>query len=406
MRRSRTMFTMWNPYASLALLIGLLFFLTSCGSGNAPVIETDIHTGTEGLMMAFTKDMPPEDISDKSSFQIGVEVRNKGTFDIINGRLTLINYYPEEMQMLDPSKTKSFDIEGKSVYNSEGGFDLVTWTIENKNLAIRLRDEQRFLFKILGCYRYRTVSSASVCVKPRSFGFSLAGTHCDTEDIKLGDGQGAPITVSKIEQNVIPKTDPQTGQVTYKGEYKILIQNKGGGYATDPNTYEDACASATPKSNVLLAKNVHVEMVNRELECTPLQQVKNTQDFFTICTLDFGQLQDSFETLLTTTIDYGYISEPIEKTVFVKKISKDYICPAENCKDLQYGVCDLYGRENVQASGSGGINQKCWFESKESCTRDFGSLGYACRSSGQCKAGTIITGYCPGSADNVCCEAG
>lgn len=388
------------------ILLAACILLPGCRPKDQPVVRTDIHEGTDGLALGFAKGMPPDDITDRVTFPIGVEMRNKGTADIEDGIITLINYYPEEMVMRDESKTKMFDIEGKSVFNPDGGYDLLAYTIENRNLAVRQRMEQRFLFKVQACYQYRTSASVEVCIKPRTFGFSFVGDTCDVKDIKLAGGQGAPVAVTKVEQAIVPDTDDRTGTVTYSGTYKILIENVGKGYIAPLDSYRNACTTSSKKENLLASENVQVELGDRLLECTPIQQIKDTNTFFTVCSAELGELRDSYASHLVVTIDYGYISPEIEKTVFVKKITQDEQCESTKCLDNRWGVCELYGGENIAATPSCGINQKCCYESAERCSREFHAYGYSCMPRSSCRPDSIMTGYCPGGTDIVCCIAG
>ena len=394
------------------IILALSLLASGCRPSGQPVFETDIHEGTDGLILEFGENMPPDDITDKVTFPIGIEMRNKGTENIEYGYLTLLNFYPDEMVLKDESKTKSFSIEGKQLYNSEGGYELLTYTIENKGLPILGKKESNFLFKAVACYKYRMVAGINVCIKPKKFGFSFGEDACEIEDIETSQGQGGPLAVTKIEQNIIPQTDDKTQRITYTGVYKILIENKGEGYLSNPVEYARPCTESYKKENDLKAENIMVELSGNLLTCTPIAKVKGSNSFFTVCNADLGELQDAYDTPLTVTIDYGYISPEVEKEVFVKVVSADEACQAEKCFDNINGVCELYGGENTKASSSCNLNQKCCYESVESCRRNYGDVNgdgtieYECRARNTCQADTILEGFCPGDIDNVCCKLG
>jgi hypothetical protein len=391
-------------YTSL-LIVAIILSGCITTTKEQPFVVTDVHTGTEGLALDFAKNMPPDDITDKVTFQVGIEVRNLGTEDIKKGYLTLLDFYPEQMVIKDDNKTKIFDIEGKSIYNPEGGYDMLAFTIQNNGLPIQERTEANFLFKAIACYKYRTVASVDVCVKPRNFGISDLNSNCETGSVQAGQGQGGPVAITKVEDSIVPNTDDRTNITTYTGVYKILIENKGGGYLADPSDYEKPCTESYKKENTLKNENIQVEMSGKLLTCTPVSGIKDSNSFYIVCNADFGELKDSYTTPLSVTMDYGYISPEVEKSVFVKKVSQNTICQAGKCKENGYGVCDLYGGENVDGTPSCPKNQKCCYESAERCTRDFGQDGYACRQKSGCDDVTIIQGYCPGGGDIVCCKA-
>ncbi len=391
------------------LLVILSFFLTSCSSSQGGVIRTDIHQGTEGLNLAFVKTMPPTDITDGTTFQIGIELRNKGTEKIEEGYLTLINYYPEEMFLKDESKTKNFDLEGKSIYNIDGGFDLVTYTIENKGIPVKQKLDSNFLFKVLACYKYKTLASVNVCIKPKASGFLPAKDICNVEDVSISNGQGGPLAVTKVEQSILPKTDDQTGKIIYSAVYKILLENKGKGMLIDPNYYKKECMQESYRKegaiNTLQDSNMQVTLSNTPLVCSPVSQMPNSEAFYLVCNAQLGELKEGYSTPLIINVEYGYITQEIETTVFVKKMTQNMICEREKCLDKKTGVCELYGGENYQASPSCNIDQVCCFESIDRCGRDFGNQGFTCKQKEGCNPNFILEGYCPGSSGDVCCKS-
>jgi len=410
-----------NIGKSILTLVVIITIISISGCQSAPqkIFDTEVYHGTDGLLLDFAKNMPPEDITDKVTFQIGVELRNKGTTNIEGGYLSLINFYPDQMVLLDESKVKSINLDGKSIYNSEGGYDLKTFTIENKGLPVNQRSEANFLFKTIACYKYKTTASVNVCIKPVNFGVSTGTINCEVKNEDISGGQGAPVAITRVEESLLPSTDDKTGKTTYTGIYKILIENVGKGHIVNPYYYGNECTQESyPKMgnyDVIKNENLQVSLSNNLLTCSPISSIKTSgglsgllsgnTGFFTVCNANLGELNDAYTTPMTISLEYGYVSEETQKTVFVKKISQNSICPADKCIRSQQGVCDQYGGENTEATPNCQFDEKCCYESLDRCVRNFGSDDYSCKQRDLCSdPDNTIEGFCPGGDDIACCK--
>ena len=67
------------------LIIVSLLLIAGCNGGSKekrPITDIDIRTGTDGLIMDFTKNAPPERVFENSIFPIAIRMRNGGATDI------------------------------------------------------------------------------------------------------------------------------------------------------------------------------------------------------------------------------------------------------------------------------------------------------------------------------------
>ena len=72
---------------------------------------------------------------------------------------------------------------------------------------------------VTACYRYKTIADPKVCIDPNPFRAVQERKVCEVRDQSLGGGQGAPVAVTKIEEQV----------GSDKIHFRIFIQNVGDG---------------------------------------------------------------------------------------------------------------------------------------------------------------------------------
>jgi len=61
-----------------------LFLIAGCtgGSDKSPITDVDVRKGTDGLIMEFTKNAPPQRVFEDSVFPIAINLKNRGASDI------------------------------------------------------------------------------------------------------------------------------------------------------------------------------------------------------------------------------------------------------------------------------------------------------------------------------------
>lgn len=217
------------------LLIIMIISLTGCTAfkrkGNEDDKRTyDVHTGSVGLDLRFVKDNPPANIFSDQDLQFMIEVRNKGTEPIRtpdDGILYLSGFDP----ILIPLFTTSSDIfsclnngqlEGKSLFNPEGGYSICDKFYTTGGMVLGKIDEYKPTIVATACYKYATDASISLCVDPDPTKI-MENEACKVKDVATTGGQGAPVAVTGIS------VDSFQGSTLVK----IKIKNVGTGRVVD-----------------------------------------------------------------------------------------------------------------------------------------------------------------------------
>lgn len=217
----------------LFVLLGILAILTSCGGGQTQSTGKNIFLGgIEGLEVSFESlgllEEGIDTIYDTEDFPLELSLQNKGEESIPLGKASfrLIGPAKEDFENI-PAWTVSNTaiLDKKSEFNPEGGLESVTFT-PNDPAAKYKRKVTGFVdinWNVEYSYDYKThLLINDVCFK----GDITDKKVCQVKEAKTFAVSGAPLTVTKVEQDTGGK-----GVVTLK----ITVQNAGGGESTYPN---------------------------------------------------------------------------------------------------------------------------------------------------------------------------
>ena len=234
---------------NILLLIVLSVLLISCqfsGTSTTGQREIDTHIGFDGLTAEFSKDAPPQVVFEDSSFPILLKVRNNGAYDIKEkkGTITIGREKDYVTGLVQATSTKvgilsgdsaSFDVDGKSILNPYGEEILLQWNAKTGKLDPQSEIKQSVITATL-CYPYQTILTTTLCIDPDVFGLRPGKKACNVKDMGFSSGQGAPIAVTKIEQQMIPQGD------SIKPQFLIFLENRGRGTPVNILNYHDICA--------------------------------------------------------------------------------------------------------------------------------------------------------------------
>ena len=81
--------------------------------------KIEYHIGTEGLVIVVVKDMPPDIVFENSEFVVGIELENKGAYDVSDGVVAIVGLDPKYTKI--EKEQELFTIPGKSPSYPEGG---------------------------------------------------------------------------------------------------------------------------------------------------------------------------------------------------------------------------------------------------------------------------------------------
>lgn len=297
------------------LMVFLLMVSVGCQLGTGlrvnqkqkeEVSET-VYKGVKGLTMQFVKNNPPRVIYTTTPLSIIIELRNQGTHNIANGRLYLSGV---DQHIIDITPNQEhFNLEGKSKYNLYGGLDVVAFESRGVNLP-RGTDLYEPTILASACYEYKTSASPLVCIDPDPYS-ALEQEACKVKDISMAGGQGAPVAVTRVEEEAIP------GRVNFR----IHIANQDTGVVMDNSAYTLNKCPGKLQHNDLDTVYYSVRMGNNLGDCNPDDKIKLVDKKGTIyCSFQVPTSEQAYQTILNIDLMYGYLSQ-ISQRVEIRSIS-------------------------------------------------------------------------------------
>src|SRR3989338_9829815 len=294
----------------LALLLISLLLLSCKGvpSGEEPrdtaAILRQVQTGTQGVEISVLPNYPPPVLYDQNELVALVEIKNRGNHDlepqdcflqitgfdpnIILGAFNVPRSCAENMGTL----------EGKNVYNTEGGVNQLEFKSSTITLPTGVFDYKP-TFNFVTCYNYQTVANPSVCVDPLLFQVTAEQRTCTPHDVGMGGGQGAPVGVSLVGVDMVGR----------KAIFEINVKNFGSGRVLSPYSDIHSCGQASLEYTDLDKVGYDVQMTGGSLlDCKPrdgLVRLTNNLGKI-ICQFDVPGAS-AFETPLTVKLNYNYI---------------------------------------------------------------------------------------------------
>lgn len=299
----------------LSLVVCMLIvvvFLVSCGTvagGQTPADTAAalraVQTGSQGVVVTLLPNNPPPLIYDQNELIILAEVRNRGNYNLEPGEcfVQVTGFDPNILRGINVPRTcadVSGMLEGKNVYNLEGGFNQLEFQSQNINLPPGVLEYNPTL-NFVSCYIYHTTANPSVCVDPLFYQVTAQQKTCIPHDVALGGGQGAPVAVSSVGVDMVGG----------KGIFEITIQNIGGGRVLSPDANVQSCGDASidrTDLDKLRVDSVRLGGVGASLDCKPRDRYVRLNNNMgkLICTADLPQTS-AFETPLMIDLSYGYI---------------------------------------------------------------------------------------------------
>lgn len=289
----------------------------------------EIYYGYGGLEMGFVRDQPPYKIYDLDVLNILLELRNTGTSDLSGTkcRLYISGFDDSIIRGIDHDVECGSNLEPKTIYNPEGGYDTAQFITDRIDLPDAL-DVYRPNLLIQACYEYQTIANPVVCIDPQLYSISSIERACTVRDITTAGGQGAPVAVDWVEVRMMKE----------KVQFKIHVSNVGsrgtlsgssrtslGGRGTVLNKqasiYQDCPYNMEFEDyNVI---DYDVDMSGASLvKCSPEingdQRVRLVDDRgLIICTFRISG-ESAYETPLRIELDYNYLDSISQRIDIIK----------------------------------------------------------------------------------------
>tara|TARA_Y100000310_G_C20636334_1_gene791357 strand:+ start:233 stop:1147 length:915 start_codon:yes stop_codon:yes gene_type:complete len=205
------------------VLLVISFFLVSCG-GSGPSGPTaasyNFKQGTITPQLKLLENNPPKQIYPNSNFNIVVGVENVQAYDIENVILRLVGIDDMFFQFYNLEGRISL-LEGKSLLNPPGGKHFFEFNGQSKELFQNAKTNKNNYFVKLS-YDSTLDFSDTLCINSNLYDTYDSG--CKVDPKKSYSGQGAPITVTQVEEIISP-----FGGGGGNVEFRVRVSNKGGG---------------------------------------------------------------------------------------------------------------------------------------------------------------------------------
>jgi len=369
----------------IIFILLVLSFVSGCqyiGSNKeATTIYTKYHQGYQGLDIKFVTSSPPSVVydqpnsffADRDEINFLIEIRNKGAFDIGTtisdrpfgtGYLLLHGYDEVILQNLKPTDRKGGiiyldeldcygeGVEGKSMYNSDGGLIVIEYPPKSNKLGcpslpyyssiFLTSDYYRPNIVATACYEYYTEASPQVCIDPDPYS-ERVDKSCVVSGISsvsgksaksyiaaiegISGGQGAPVAVTNIEEEAMPG----------RAQFEIHIKNSGSGEVMHLDSiYDERCGFPselsysdfdyvhyvvtmndpnTPVVTVPLTSEIGINLglltvSGKQLDCSPKSPIRLDQNGMAVIycnTANFDLFEKTaYKTPLNIILHYGY----------------------------------------------------------------------------------------------------
>jgi hypothetical protein len=292
----------------IVFVLFILLFMVSCKplvpAGERPLETAQalrmVQTGTRGVTLEFLPNSPPEQLYDLSEFLVVLNVRNQGNYDISGTDcfIQITGIDPNIVQL--PSVLSCGDIEGKNVYNVEGGFNQVQFGPTSVVLPAGVFEYNPPLQATV-CYNYVTRASPQVCIDPLFYQISAEQKACRVRDVPMGGGQGAPVGINYVNVEM-------TGN---KAVFEIDVVNYGGGRVLSRGANIQQCASGTMGLEDFDVIDYTVELHGQGIgavDCKPSggRLRLNNGHGKIVCTATLGNTP-AYETPLSIELAYSYM---------------------------------------------------------------------------------------------------
>lgn len=319
----------------------ILVFLIACtpNQSSAKTKEIDVFVGTEGLAAEFAKTAPPPKVFEDSGFPIALRIRNKGAYSIKENNKGVLSVgvekdyisslaFDQQTRLVPAGDNLAyFYVDGKTQINPQGDETIISSNAKTGKLDPQSERKESTITATL-CYPYKTTLSATVCIDPDVEGIRPGKKICKVQDVSYSSGQGAPISITQIQPQIVPVTDG------IKPQFLIFVENKGKGSPVNNIGYAGACykfdfnKDSGPNKDLWNVATIKAYKAGKEddassqLECTPslkgtdgsadkitgILRFRDGKDFVRCTFKDvLPKNSDAFQSSLKVVIDYGYV---------------------------------------------------------------------------------------------------
>lgn len=313
------------------VLISLVLVSVGCTTREGEGGEENFRVGTRGLEMRFGVNSPPPRLYDDEDFRVIIELYNEGATDISGGnnRIYLSGFDSSIITGISTYGATIQDLEGKSMYNPQGDYDVVEINGYVRDLKSRNIDTLDQDLLVTACYNYETIAAPVVCIDPDPYSVTKEEKVCDANYVVDFVGtQAAPVAVTNVQVEPAPK----------RTQFKIYVKNVGVGTVIKPGFgYLDRCNPYDPVGldyndvDYVRVDEVKVGDMSIKGSCKPLENdMLRLQSYsqspkgassaaigYMICELD-GITGPAYTTPLRIKLSYGYRDSIVERVKLIQ----------------------------------------------------------------------------------------
>jgi len=251
------------------------------------------------------------------------KVRLIGGFSVIYDEFLVSGF---AAKFVESEERKIFEINGKSIFNPNGDQDLKTINAQTKKIGAQ-SETQPSTILATACYPYETILGTSVCIDTDIYGQRRGKKVCKITDLNFGEGQGAPVAITKVETRMLPEDKNKV-----KPHFLIHIENKGNGEVVELSKVEQACTNVRLDYKAFNTITIKASLSGKPLDCRigknkPEPAVIRLRDKENLvrCILEgpseelIDISRDAYIAPLRIELDYGY-TFTISKDIIIEKI--------------------------------------------------------------------------------------
>lgn len=301
----------WMIFILLIVCLFLVSGAAGCGGGDDKVeVEGIFIGGSSGVEASFMDGKPDDLVYKDQTFEIGINVKNKGEFasrKIITSLFGL-NQDSFSLASLDKSMISSV-LDGMEV-------DFPNLEPEEEDIIFEARYKESIradfkpTIKADVCYLYGGYTVADICLK-RDVYAEDESDSCEVASVSSFESSSAPVRITSIE-----------ARPSSNNEIKLLftIENLGNGGVYLNDAFENSCRGQGEKKDKVLVQIESTTLV--PVSCSKISDagVANlVSDRRTVsCKIDTKDLQDvAFSERINFNIYYFY-KESLTKSITIK----------------------------------------------------------------------------------------
>lgn len=288
-------------------VILVLAFAAGCNSGGGKDTSTvsPFLGGTNGILINFAPNAPPESVFDAGQypFDIDVVLKNEGETKVNKGdvRVKISGIHPPDFGKTSADLTKNPDEDLESTKKIATG-ETIPGTethviFENLKYIASLSGNNQFPIRAEVCYKYQTLANSNYCARENMIDTTKPGA-CVVSEPKLVYSSRAPVQVVAFKESAM-------------GKNKILIEfaltHDGNGRIFSKGT---TCDSAIANRDKVYVK---VDTGLPGLKCSGFSGGTDSEGFVKLygdsvpvtCSQQIDTKTD-FEKIVKITVDYDY----------------------------------------------------------------------------------------------------